>query len=84
MSLTNEWTEWHLTPKGWERGTEKTDFQKIDRESPADRVLSVVYKEFASSHHSKMEVSLNATWQSSDAEAIATLKEKFGLPPNHL
>ena len=24
MSASNEWTEWHLTPRGWERGSEKT------------------------------------------------------------
>jgi hypothetical protein len=26
MAVSNEWTEWHLTPRGWEFGDEKTDF----------------------------------------------------------
>ena len=26
MALSEEWTERHLTPRGWELGSEKTDF----------------------------------------------------------
>jgi hypothetical protein len=84
MSASNEWTEWHLTPRGWERGTEKEDFRRVDREPPADRVLTVVYRQFLSSSYSKMEESLDTTWQSHDATAIAVLKEKFGSPPQQL
>jgi len=45
MSASNEWTEWHLTPRGWERGTEKEDFRRIDRERPTDRVWTTKWIE---------------------------------------
>ena len=25
MSISHEWAEWHLTPRGWEVGTRKCD-----------------------------------------------------------
>lgn len=30
MSASNELTAWHLTPGGWECGTEKTDFDRTE------------------------------------------------------
>ena len=40
MSYSDEWTEWHLTPRGWERGSERTDGPDVEfKEPPADRVL---------------------------------------------
>jgi hypothetical protein len=84
MSASNEWTEWHLTPRGWERGTEKQDFGRVDREPPADRVLTVVYGQFMGSSFSRMQESLDTTWQSHDTAAIAALKDKFGPPPQEL
>ena len=84
MSASNEWTEWHLTQDGWQRGTEKEDFKRIDRDPPKDRVLTVVYRQFLSSMYSKPEESLNLTWRASDEGAIARLQAKFGLPPRHL
>ena len=43
MTASYEWTEYHLTPLGWVRGTVKTDFDREDVEPPADRILSVRY-----------------------------------------
>jgi len=38
MSASKEWTEWHLTPTGWVRGSEKVDYQGVaysgERERP--------------------------------------------------
>jgi hypothetical protein len=84
MSASNEWTEWHLTPDGWKRGTEKDDFKRVDRKAPDDRVLTVVYREFLSSVYSTTDESLETIWKSSDAKTIATLQAKFGPPPKHL
>jgi len=84
MSASNEWTEWHLTPDGWQRGTEKEDFRRVDREPPVDRVLTVIYREFISSSFSPMEKSSYVEWQSNDAAAITALTAKYGPAPEHL
>lgn len=44
MSLENEWTEWHLTPRGSEAGsTKRSHFgpdAEVERRPPSDRVLT--------------------------------------------
>jgi hypothetical protein len=84
MSLSNEWTEWHLTPAGWVRGTEKEDFRKIDREPPPDRVKTVVWHDRLSSRFSKPDRYHEETWSSPDKAAISGLVAKFGSPPDNL
>jgi hypothetical protein len=84
MSLSNEWTEWHLTPTGWVRGTEKEDFRTVDREPPPDRVKTVVWHDRLSSRWSKPERWHDETWSSSDKAAISDLVAKFGPPPDSL
>jgi hypothetical protein len=42
MPISDEWTDWHLTPKGWESGSLKVDGQGVtDIAPPDDRVLTV-------------------------------------------
>lgn len=84
MAASNEWTDWHLTPRGWERGTEKDDFKRVDRDPPPDRVLSSRFKEYVASVYSKYERTSSITWRSADSALIETLLEKFGPPPEHL
>lgn len=84
MSLSNEWTEWHLTQAGWVRGTEKEDFRTITREPPPDRVKTVVWKERLSSVYSTPERGHNKTWSSQDKAAVARLEAEFGPPPSNL
>ncbi|WP_396604869.1 hypothetical protein ACFLEY_22385 [Bradyrhizobium sp. YCK136] len=84
MSLSNEWTEWHLTPEGWVRGTEKEDFRTINREPPPDRVKTVVYKQRLASVYSKLEEGHSVTWAANDSAAISRLETKFGPPPRNL
>lgn len=43
MSASDEWTEWHLTPRGWERGSEKRDFSGV-KSSPAPDGSVAVYR----------------------------------------
>jgi hypothetical protein len=45
MTASREWTEYHLTPAGWMRGSEKTDFDQNEVTPPADRVLTMRYVE---------------------------------------
>ncbi|GAA0029113.1 hypothetical protein [Bradyrhizobium ottawaense] len=84
MSLSNEWTEWHLTPAGWVRGTEKEDFRTVHRDPPPDRVKTVVWRERLSSRFSKVDSGHSEQWRSNDGAAIATLEAKFGPPPRNL
>ena len=84
MSASNEWTEWHLTPRGWERGTEKTDFSRLDRCPPADRVLSIIYEQFMGHKYSLGTSGVSERWRSADAEAISALEQQFGPAPNEL
>ncbi|HNP63706.1 MAG TPA: hypothetical protein PKH39_07180 [Woeseiaceae bacterium] len=84
MSASNEWTEWHLTPQGWARGTEKEDFRRIDREPPEDRVLTVRYRQFIGSVYSGMKESTETIWESEDKKTIVQLKKQFGEAPQTL
>lgn len=85
MSASNEWTLWHLTPRGWERGTEKTDFGEADEKpAPNDRVLTVKYREFMSSMFSSIEKTRDEVWRSQDERLVADLLAKFGPAPRSL
>lgn len=42
MTASYEWTEYHLPPAGWVRGSEKTDFGREEVEPPVDRLLACV------------------------------------------
>jgi hypothetical protein len=44
MSIVDstEWTEWHLTPTGWVRGTSVTEVGRQSRSAPGDRVKTCV------------------------------------------
>jgi len=85
MSASDEWTDWHLTAKGWERGSEKVDVQGVtNREPPPTRVLSCRYHEFQSSAFSKMKVWHDATWMDPDSDLVARMILKHGPCPRKL
>lgn len=84
MSASNEWTEWHLTPRGWEEGTCKTDTALNEVTPPRDRFLTMKYQEFLSSTYSKADIGTKEIWRSSDGLAIENLLRQFGPCPNHL
>ena len=85
MSLSKEWTEWHLTPRGWERGSERVDFAGTTTlPTPADAVLTSEYREEQSSVYSKMESSLRVVWRCDDEDAVADLINKHGSAPRRL
>lgn len=85
MAASDEWTEWHLTPRGWERGTEKEDFKGIDRkEPPADRVMTTKYRQHMGSSFSPVKETNQKEWTGPDCNLIKTLLDSFGPPPNHL
>jgi hypothetical protein len=85
MSFSLEWTEWHLTPRGWEGGSERIDFGKTDwKDPPPDRVLTTRWKEEQTSPYSQMNRRLEDVWSSGNEEAIKEFKAKFGESPKHL
>ena len=82
MLASREWTEWHLTPQGWIKGVEQTDFSRTDRPAPESRVITCIYDEhvgFSSPH-----ISADAIWTVRDKSIIMDLSSKFGDCPNHL
>jgi hypothetical protein len=84
MAASKEWTEWHLTPRGWESGDEKTDFAPVkSKPTPVDRVLTVTYKE-VSNGYGPVHSSHQEIWRVSDDDAIAALVGAFGSAPKSL
>ncbi|MFY9074325.1 hypothetical protein OZZ08_05110 [Malaciobacter mytili] len=85
MSASNEWTEWHLTPRGWEKGSSKIDFQgTTTKDAPVDRVITYCYSEYQSSGFGGVDKGSKIIWSSEDTEQIDTLTSKYGECPDSI
>jgi hypothetical protein len=85
MSFSKEWTEWHLTPRGWESGSERVDFGSTQwKDPPEDRVLTTRWLEEQTSPYAKAHAGVEEAWTSGNEDAIKELKAKFGEPPRYL
>jgi hypothetical protein len=85
MSFSLEWTEYHLTSRGWERGSERVDFgNDTIKEPPADRVQTVRWVEEQTSGYGRMHRSHRIDRESENKQAIKDLRAKFGEPPSSL
>jgi hypothetical protein len=83
VSASDEWTEWHLTPRGWERGSQRLDFSGvITVPPPADRVRTVIVRDTVSSMYSALEQSSDELWSHSDTDRVAELTRLYGPPPS--
>lgn len=80
MYSSYEWAEWHLTPRGWEQGSYRTDFKRETLPEPEDRVKTVTYTESSGRGHKE---SHRVDWEG-DPGQIAELEAKFGGPPSHV
>jgi hypothetical protein len=80
MAISNEWEEWHLTPKGWVAGTENTDFNRTQVSPPNNRVATYIYCELVRAFR-KIEFTWQKTW-GNDNVVVSTLLELFGTYPN--
>jgi len=77
--------EWHLTPSGWESGSERIDFGSTEwKDPPGDRVPTTRWLEEQTSPYSEMHRYLEQMWTSGNEEAIKELTAKFGESPKHL
>jgi len=85
MPLRKEWTEWHLTPRGWEKGATRVHGQgNTWVEEPLDRVLSCVYQELETDASPEVKKWKEETWRSKKAEEVKALEEKYGPSPDKL
>ncbi|HEX6772848.1 MAG TPA: hypothetical protein VF126_12525 [Acidobacteriaceae bacterium] len=86
MRIRKEWTEWHLTPRGWEQGsTRREGSGNIWRDEPADRLMSCQHVELHTS--SGPNIRTEETWRTKDPEALTRLEaalKKHGPPPARL
>jgi hypothetical protein len=57
----HDWTEWHLTPRGWEIGSIRVTGEGTTwRDEPEDRLLSCVYRERSSAADAHPDSHLDA------------------------
>ena len=85
MSASHEWTEYHLTSRGWKQGSWKIDFGDVNKKQPPpDRVLSCVYHEKLSSVFSQMSRYVDEIWRSNDKAKVNELLKEFGECPDSL
>lgn len=83
MSASHEWTEWCLTPRGWERGRQREDFRGLLGERPKDTVLVHVYDEGRGNYRSSSRSSVERE-RLADDERINKLLSVFRDPPSSL
>jgi len=85
MAASNEWTEWHLTPAGWVKGSEKDDFNGLTlRGTPEGCVMTMKHSEYAGSVYSGVDRKDEMVWKYSDAALVDSLLRKHGPAPRHL
>lgn len=82
----NEWTEWHLTPRGWEQGGQKRESstQIKEVETPQDKVLTCRYHENVTINSVWMQKHVSVTWKDSNQQLVEELIDKFGDCPQSL
>jgi hypothetical protein len=79
MAIRKEWTEWHLTPRGWEQGSTRREGRGNDwRDEPADRLLSYQHIEIHASGGQpstfQSKISTEETWRTKDPAALQQLE----------
>ena len=85
MAPRKEWTEWHLTPRGWEKGATRVHGEgNTWVEEPLDRVLSFVYQEVETASSPDVRKWAEETWRSKDTAKVNEYSARFGAPPERL
>lgn len=83
MALSKESQEYHLTPKGWVKGSFKGDGLGNDTKVsiPEDRVLTITCFEELPSAFSKPNYYDQVIWKSKNKHLIEKLRAKWGKKP---
>jgi hypothetical protein len=85
MPISDEWTEWHLTPHGWKAGNVKLDGQPTKAvRPPADRVLTYRHQQVISAPYKPLQETVRELWCSRDNGLIEQLLAQYGECPQHL
>jgi hypothetical protein len=85
MPVRKEWTEWHLTPRGWEKGATRVHGQgNTWIEEPLDRLLSCVYQELESTEPPEIKTWSEETWRSKNEDEVKAALAKSGPCPGKL
>ena len=84
MTFSKERYEYHLTPRGWEKGSFKGDILGGERkvETPPDRVLTIWCYDELTSAFSKPDLYDRVAWKCDDEDLITQLKKKYGERPD--
>jgi hypothetical protein len=83
--MRKEWTEWHLTPRGWEKGATRVHGQGNSWvEEPTDRLMSCEYQELELDNAPEVKRWSEETWRSKEHEQLSAALEKFGPCPERL
>ncbi len=85
MAARKEWTEWHLTPAGWQRGATRVQGKgNTWVDDPEDRIISFVYQEVETSASPEIRRSAEETWRSKTATEVDALVTQHGGCPQKL
>lgn len=83
MAARREWTEWHLTPRGWERGATRVHGKGNQWVAePADRVASFVYSETETGDGVRQHA--EQTWDNKNVAQVNEFLTRFGACPERL
>lgn len=83
VSATVEWAVWHLTSRGWVRGSYKNEIQgSNDISIPKDRFMTCLYKECLGK---EWKAETDETYREKNKEKeISKLLKKYGPSPREL
>ena len=84
MSLSKEYQEYHLTLKGWVKGSFQADFLGSSENvvTPDDRFLTIHCYDEQASVYSKSIYYEEKIWESDDKNQIKKLKQRYGEKPD--
>ncbi len=77
MQQRQEYTQRHLTPRGWEIGHEKRDNGIKERAIPVDRVFTITWTETCNGY-GPISGGAHVEFGSPTSEEVAVLIAKFG------
>jgi len=85
MAARKEWTEWHLTPKGWQKGATRVHGQgNTWVEEPVDRLLSCVYQEVETDTSTDVQKWSEETFRSKKTADVDSALKQYGPCPERL